>query len=154
MPLSRMSETEKAYFAGLIDGEGHIRYQGHRGQPAHHTTPKLQITNTDLRIIEWVECHVDAWSYGYQRPASDKLKTVHQMWWLSGNAVSILSQVRQYLVAKRDRADIIIRTWTLSEAARESAGGHWCKGHPMPEWLVVARAEALEKMNELNKRGR
>jgi len=46
-----LSETEKAYIAGLIDGEGTIGV--HKGKGAC-LTPRVQIANTNIPILTWL----------------------------------------------------------------------------------------------------
>lgn len=46
-----ITEVEKAWLAGLIDGEGSIRIDYPNGM-SHSPSPRIVITNTDFAIIE------------------------------------------------------------------------------------------------------
>ena len=48
-----MTETEKAYIAGIIDGEGSIMLQ--RIHKNEHPSPCVSITSTTLELLEWVK---------------------------------------------------------------------------------------------------
>lgn len=48
-----MTETEKAYIAGIIDGEGSVMLQ--RIHKNEHPSPCVSITSTTLELLEWVK---------------------------------------------------------------------------------------------------
>lgn len=107
-----MTETEKAYIAGIIDGEGSIMLQKiHKNE---HPSPCISITSTTLELLEWIkivigkgtitkkknynmEVHKDCYSYILRR----------------NDAISLLNDIYPYLIikAKRKRAELIINTY-------------------------------------------
>lgn len=52
-----MTDVEKAYIAGIIDGEGSIMLQTfHKNQlPA----PCISITSTTIELLEWIKTKID-----------------------------------------------------------------------------------------------
>jgi hypothetical protein len=48
-----MPQTELAYLAGLIDGEGTVTFKARYKKP--NPTPLFAITNTSLEMIEWIQ---------------------------------------------------------------------------------------------------
>lgn len=97
-----LPETEWAYIAGILDGEGCITYnQNQRGR----RYPKISIGNTHQGLVEWLRMVLGGSTY-YQdrsdRPGwSDCWLWVHS----SGAAVyAILSKCLPYLLVKRDVA--------------------------------------------------
>lgn len=107
-----MTETEKAYIAGIIDGEGSIMLQKiHRNE---HPSPCISIASTTLELLEWVkqvvgkgtitkkknynlEIHKDCYSYVLRR----------------NDAISLLIDIEPYLVidVKRKRTELILKKY-------------------------------------------
>ncbi len=104
-----MTETEKAYIAGIIDGEGSIMLQ--RIHKNEHPSPCVSITSTTLELLEWIkdtvrkgrvlskknyniEKHKDCYSYVLRR----------------NDAISLLNDIYPYLIinTKKKRAELII----------------------------------------------
>lgn len=107
-----MTETEKAYIAGIIDGEGSIMLQKiHKNE---HPAPCISIASTTLELLEWIkkvvgkgtitkkknynlEIHKDCYSYVLRR----------------NDAISLLIDIQPYLVidVKRKRAELILKKY-------------------------------------------
>ena len=107
-----MTETEKAYIAGIIDGEGSIMLQKiHKNE---HPAPCISIASTTLELLEWIkkvvgkgtitkkknynlEIHKDCYSYVLRR----------------NDAISLLIDIEPYLVidVKRKRAELILKKY-------------------------------------------
>lgn len=107
-----MTETEKAYIAGIIDGEGSIMLQKiHKNE---HPAPCISIASTTLELLEWIkkvvgkgtitkkknynlEIHKDCYSYVLRR----------------NDAISLLIDIEPYLVidVKRKRAKLILKKY-------------------------------------------
>ena len=107
-----MTETEKAYIAGIIDGEGSIMLQKiHRNE---YPSPCISIASTTLELLEWVkqvvgkgtitkkknynlEIHKDCYSYVLRR----------------NDAISLLIDIEPYLVidVKRKRNELILKKY-------------------------------------------
>lgn len=107
-----MTETEKAYIAGIIDGEGKIMLQKiHKNE---HPAPCVSIASTTLELLEWIkntvgkgriiskknyniEKHKDCYSYVLRRNA----------------AIQLLKDIYPYLIinTKKKRAELIISTY-------------------------------------------
>ena len=104
-----MTETEKAYIAGIIDGEGSIMLQ--RIHKNEHPSPCISISSTTLELLEWikkaiekgriiskknynVENHKDCYSYVLRR----------------NDALNLMKEIYPYLIieTKRKRAKLII----------------------------------------------
>lgn len=107
-----MTETEKAYIARIIDGEGSIMLQKiHKNE---HPAPCISIASTTLELLEWIkkvvgkgnitkkknynlEIHKDCYSYVLRR----------------NDAISLLIDIQPYLVidVKRKRAELILKKY-------------------------------------------
>lgn len=96
--MSSWSEAERAYWAGLVDGEFHIRWT---------SSPLAQLCTTDFSIVDSLAniYSVKSWSQISNNISWKDSKRVH----LSGNNCrNFLSQVRPYLLIKDRQADIIL----------------------------------------------
>ena len=70
-----MTETEIAYLAGLIDGEGSIYYRKTKqrrntrpGKPIHNVTViRLEIAMTDKETVEWCHTTFKCGSFGERK---------------------------------------------------------------------------------------
>ncbi|TGY41189.1 hypothetical protein E5347_13550 [Clostridium sartagoforme] len=107
-----MTETEKAYIAGIIDGEGSVMLQKiHKNE---HPSPCISIASTTLELLEWIkkvvgkgtitkkknynlEIHKDCYSYVLRR----------------NYAISLLIDIEPYLVidVKRKRTELILKKY-------------------------------------------
>ena len=151
MPLT---EVEKAYLAGIIDGEGSISLaRSHARSSAKYVYPLVRIANTDLGLIDWVKSRVPEGHRGYTSRLHDRCKDVYHVAWASNEAVTVLKEVLPYLTVKRFRAELVIRLWEDNQRARKEAGGYLGNGHPIPTWLHERRESAFAELQTLNKRG-
>ncbi|WP_195954691.1 LAGLIDADG family homing endonuclease [Clostridium tertium] len=107
-----MTETEKAYIAGIIDGEGKIMLQKiHKNE---HPAPCVSIASTTLELLEWIkntvgkgriiskknyniEKHKDCYSYVLRR----------------NDAIQLLNDIYPYLIinTNKKRSELIINKY-------------------------------------------
>jgi len=107
----RMSPTEAAWFAGFFDGEGTLAsYLGGRGRK--HLCWGLQIPNTDLCSLEHCKRITGAGNIQLKHRADGRKK---DQWVFRITAqrdlVVVLSQVREYLVIKKDGVTDFLASW-------------------------------------------
>ncbi|MBE6054875.1 MAG: hypothetical protein E7212_13425 [Clostridium sartagoforme] len=107
-----MLETEKAYIAGIIDGEGSIMLQKFHFN--EFPAPCVSIASTSLELLKWIketikkgtiitkknynpEVHKDCYSYVLRR----------------NDAIYLIKEIYPYLIidAKRKRAELILRNY-------------------------------------------
>lgn len=107
-----MLETEKAYIAGIIDGEGSIMLQ--RFHTNEFPAPCVSIASTSLELLEWIkktidkgviiskknynpEVHKDCYSYVLRR----------------NDAIYLIKEIYPYLIidSKRKRAELILKKY-------------------------------------------
>jgi hypothetical protein len=131
-----MSVAEAAYVAGIIDGEGSVYIDLRRGVVA----PKLSISNTYLPMLEWF---VRTTGIGHINKHAPEGKTTKATFFLRCNgegAETILRQVRQFMIIKKEQAAIAI---AAQERLRDPAIKSDRSWHPM--WH--------QRMKALNRRG-
>jgi hypothetical protein len=67
-----MTETEKAYIAGIIDGEGSIMLiKFHKNQLP---SPCISISSATIEVLEWIKAKVNA---GAIKNVNDNVKVYH-----------------------------------------------------------------------------
>lgn len=94
-PLT-LSDTEAAYLAGIVDGEGNISFRG-------TASVRLHVGNTSEPLIAWLESRVGGRSY-CAAPIPNRL-TVWR--WAIGNRVDVLAvlqRIEPFMIVKRDQA--------------------------------------------------
>ena len=157
-----MSETDKAYIAGLFDGKGHVGLYGRnrkstensrRGAQGSSYNLRVQVTSTDRVIVDWLVNKFKGLSYSStwdnrknDDPGRDvnTWKDTHQFLLTSRNAEEFLKCILPYLIIKKERAELGIEFMTLMGYS----------GMDLPKELIAKRFEIINKMKSLNKRGK
>jgi hypothetical protein len=132
-----LSEIEKAWLAGFVDGEGTIALNIREG---HGLVPKFQIANTDkdvlLTIKEMLYC-------GGVSPSKRSDTTKRECWTFSSQTMDdieyILDLILPYLRVKKTQAEILLIF--LDE-------------HIWRAKTTEIEMEMFWKLRELNKKGR
>lgn len=100
-------ETERAYLAGIVDGEGTITLtRTHRNRTA---SPQLSISSTCFDLLDYVRCVTGC---GHVTSKKKSLPHHRQSWhWQihsAGNVLRILRDIRPFLRIKAAQADLIL----------------------------------------------
>ena len=103
-----MKEAEKAYLAGIIDGEGTVTLAKNR--KTETPSPSVTVANNNLELLEWIKGLV-----GGTIISKKKHKAHHSdsyAWAMrSDKAIQLLKDIRQYLIVKKPQADLIINKY-------------------------------------------
>lgn len=104
-----VSDTDLAYMAGMIDGEGSIMISVSKKHG--NLTSKLTVYNTNEPVIRWMSETFGGSVFKVGRP----LRLKHRQEWawstVGNPAVAILKQVMPYLKIKRTLAELAIEAW-------------------------------------------
>lgn len=104
-----MLETEKAYLAGIIDGEGSIMLtRFHRNE---YHSPCVSIASTDLELLEWVKSTIGSGKITSKKNYNEeKHKDSYTYTIIYDDAIKLLKDIEPYLVIykKKSRAQHII----------------------------------------------
>lgn len=145
-----LTELEKAYLAGLFDGEGHIGYYSYQFS--------AKITNTSPRIMMWLQERVKLGRIFDKFCGKTPPKNVQPTWeWritTKADTVMFLATIRPYSIIKVDQIDLM-----LALAAYEgdtSAYKTYRKGGrnvrlPLPENIINMRNETEIKLKALKR---
>lgn len=142
-----MTDTEAAYLAGIVDGEGCIGI----GRRKKYITVTLQISNTDLALLGWVKDKCGGNIYPVKNSRIDNRKQAY-VWSRAGRiARDIIVLIRPYLIVKAAQADIVLGIKRYSPQERDTLGR--VKGVMTP--ADFAENEAIfANVRQLNRRGR
>lgn len=106
-----MTETDKAYLAAFIDGEGSISLNlTHTGVTTKTTSYvlRVRVTNTNLAVLEWIR---DTVQYGNiiskkRYPSKSGMTKPAWEWYLTNSKASILlEQILPYMKVKKLQAE-------------------------------------------------
>ena len=104
-----MTETEKAYIAGIIDGEGSIMLE--RFHSNQLPSPCISITSSTLELLEYVKTVLGKGSIKSKKNYKiDVHKNCYTYILRYNNALNLLNDIYPYLIinSKRKRAKLII----------------------------------------------
>lgn len=144
-----ISKEDSIYLAGIIDGEGHIGMSKltRKDNGKDWFTPRLNITNTDIRLMDWLShrfCDkgLNAYIQQQKKPGGDGWK-IRYTFQVSGpsSIYSVVSLVEPYLVLKKEQAKLIL------EFAKSRIG--LVKGTP----YTVDYLPVYWELRELNRKG-
>lgn len=110
VPLAeRLTEPEKAYLAGVFDGEGTIGYYDFRQR--HEAT--VMITQADPRLMIWLLVKIGYGNVHTVKKAYARRKHVVHHWRISNKprVTDFLEAIYPYLVVKKDQAELLLNLW-------------------------------------------
>lgn len=142
-----MNKLQRAYLAGLIDGEGYIGIvkvkKGNKKQWFSNREfifhPILKVAMTDENIIRWLK---DSYGGTFEVRKSHHNAKESYGWQLRKSQTrDFISKIYPYLRVKKRQAEIILRF------------PKHIAGYPIPDDVYHKRIELYDSMRILNKRG-
>lgn len=151
-----MKEVEKAYLAGLIDGEGTVSIVRlrNRGPESAHYVASVEISNTDTRMIDWIMVRLGGSVVVNRRKVVQGWKPVYRLGLRNKLAERIIREVLPYLVLKECQAQLVIelreRTRKDGDRRRLTAGERGYRAHLYEECrkLNVRGTRDAERLSE------
>jgi hypothetical protein len=145
------TETDCAYMAGLLDGEGSIRIRMHMQETKKigrgyqiKTQASIHIANCDISVLKWAEDRFGGRISG--RPALRERKTPLYDWSCSTQqAAQVLQQILPYLIIKREQANIYLEFMSTMKLY-----GYF----GVPEEVFAKRLELINKIIPFHKKGK
>jgi len=148
------SGTDRAYIAGMLDGEGSIMIiKGHtKGRPWSRAaspdyTIRAAITNTNKQVLDWIQskCGGSVYSQPGSKGTWGPSKRPIWFWRISGpRATEFLSSVREFLQIKAPQA------WLALEAREQFTSGRKGKGVALSAEELALREGYYLAMKNLN----
>ncbi len=144
--MERIKDTEKAYLAGLIDGEGYIGLT--KTKIKYKANPKfniairnhLLIASTNNQVINWL---IIKFGGKTQSAIINQRSKPIIKWWINRQdlQLELLKEVFPYLIIKKEQARLMIEWLEMRLIHRKN------KYYTDEDWSYI------EKFKILNKRG-
>lgn len=154
MPASKMyspSESDWAWLAGIIDGEGYIsmvasrgrRYRSNPARAPFVVTRRLAITNCNLPLLITIACLFGGKIHTHTAPPTRHRQQFQ--WYVYGSdMIRILSRVYPRLVSKRQEAALFLRTF--GNGTRNIGDRRFLSEHTKRRYI-----EVVEEVKQLRK---
>jgi len=139
-------ETDLAYLAGIIDGEGSIYIQRRLVEGSWDYFARFQVVNTDATLIKWLHATFGGHIYEKKRSAPPPHWKPQYEWYTNRGLLDrLLPLITPYLKIKRLHAE------AMSEF-RSTFGVHF-GSRGVPEHVNDVRIKCFERLKALNRRG-
>jgi hypothetical protein len=150
----QIDEPTLSYVAGIVDGEGCIAIRRCKPTGSTKSTRYVAIVtvgNTSRNLIEYL---VGLYGFGcvtYRAPT--KVRRGSYLWTVeSKNARDVISPLRDYLLIKREQADVLVEFVNGFESFKGARPGR--KGGTFVSDVEMIRRRALhDRMRALNRTG-
>ena len=107
-----MTETEKAYIAGIIDGEGSIMLQKFHSN--EYPSPCVSIASTTLELLKWIKLIVGKGTIINKKNYNPEKHQNCYTYTIKYNAaLNLISDIYPYLIisAKKKRAELLLNKY-------------------------------------------
>lgn len=134
-----MDKVDKAYLAGIVDGEGTVTLMKHHRNETH--TPYVSVANNNLKLLQWIKNKVG----GNICSKKKRLPHHHDSYTWSARqdrAIRLLNEIKCFLIIKKPQADLITAKYKL---VTNRAGRY------TPE-LLNRKMKLVAKIRKLNQR--
>ena len=115
--MRTMTATERAYVAGIVDGEGSIEYvqrnvirHDRPGKPVHKVwNIRMEVPQVDGRLIDYlIETTAEGVRDMKRFPNNDKWQDQHR-WRVAHRGVyRVLKQIHKYLIVKGEKSKLVV----------------------------------------------
>jgi len=145
--ILHLTEAQKAYIAGIVDGEGCISASkrslssGRRG-----FTLILQVVNTDRNLLDYIVSILGLGKVNYPKRLGAH-KQQYRLSLFGCNAKVVISEISPYLIVKREQA-IVALSFDVGRSYRK--GMNYTR---LPDDALRNQQKSCAKLHILNKRG-
>ena len=113
MAWDDLTESEKGYIAGFLDGEGSILLTRHKDNGNIRCRPVVAFYNTNLEVLDWIAGVIDVKINKRQEDTRTDVRHRRTNYTIKINKYSevykFLVAIRPYLRIKQTNADIVIK---------------------------------------------
>ena len=100
--MAHLTESERAYIAGIVDGEGHVSITLYLGHPAI----LMHVVNTKRSLTIWLKEKLGGSEF-LAHPGDDRLKPRWRWEVRTLRARAILKAIHQFLIIKQRHAELV-----------------------------------------------
>ena len=143
--MNKMTETEKAYIAGIVDGEGCITAYSYNTRRTTSTKSTIMVSNADTFLVDWLKTVSGLGTIHDHCNKRNLLKgwKPQRVWCLSSlHGSCLLKEILPYLIIKKEQAELFIELVELK--SKSSRRG---------KFNEKRQNDILIRFRELNKRG-
>ncbi|MEW5758266.1 MAG: hypothetical protein AB1755_02170 [Candidatus Omnitrophota bacterium] len=134
-----LKEVEKAYLAGIVDGEGTVTLMRHHRNETH--TPYVSVANNNLKLLKWIKIKIGGVVISKKKRMSHHNNSY--AWYVCQNrAIDFLNEIKRYLIIKKPQADLI----TEKYKSVTNRAGKYTKA------LLNKKMRLVAKIRKLNQR--
>lgn len=101
-----MTSEEKAYIAGIIDGEGTVTLS--RAHVDELPAPKVSVANNSLELLKWIRGKVGSGVIIKRSKREPQHKDQYVLDISNDWALDLLSDIKEYLIVKKPHAEILV----------------------------------------------
>jgi len=115
--MRTMTPTERAYVAGIVDGEGSIEFtrrqrirHDRKGKPVHNVMNiRLEVPQVDGRLIDYLMVTTDEGVRDMKYYHGNENWQDQHRWRVGYRGVyRVLKQVHEYLIVKKEKSQLVI----------------------------------------------
>ena len=143
-----MTELDKAYIAGFVDGEGCMGMYYRQG----HIRPSFSVSNTNEKVINRIQSCLGGSKHIYKRK-KQHWRDCYNLSFAHNKVEVILKKLLPYLVVKKKQAVIIL---SLAEIDRQwlahKGKKRFHRWTPIPDVILELRKKATLVTKKLNGR--
>jgi hypothetical protein len=105
--IKPLSEAQKAYIAGIIDGEGSITIYANTGNYCYF---EVTVTNTNIKLINWLKETTGLGKISKDKRHSKLSKKECYKWRVRRKEenLQLLKQIAPYLICKKEKAEKVL----------------------------------------------
>jgi hypothetical protein len=149
--VNNITETERAYLAGLIDGEGCLtisKTQGKNNRTPVYTA-QIIIMMTNKEVIEYIKQVTGIGNiYGQNRQSPNQSAAYRWVVNTKSDLLPFLKSIKPFLIVKQNEIEILLEY--LSLPPNPEMG----KGKSMPAFYVNQRDQYYQRMRDLKTHGK
>lgn len=151
-PLFKLSKEQKAYIAGIVDGEGCIAIDKRTDRDYKHGysfMATLRVGNTYKRLIDYLNKVTGLGSINFSKKEDIKYKDYWSWRLHTQQASQLIKVILPYLIVKKKQAKIILK---FNQLKKINYGQHGRDG--IPDFLWNKQKFFYLKVKKLNQRGK
>jgi hypothetical protein len=130
---------EKAYVAGIIDGEGTVTLT--RRHKNETPSPNVSIANTNIEMLKWIREKIGCGIIVKRSKRKTNHSTSYVLTLSDYNALTLLADIKNFLIIKKPHAELILKHYKKSTPRN---GKYTKKQTEMKKWLV----DEIRKLNQ------
>ncbi len=151
--INKLSETEKAYIAGMIDADGCVGIAKNKGRWVrfeYNFNVRVVVANSNLELIFKLRDIIGAGTSAVRESKNPKWRAVHHYQITGLKAQALLKEVVPYMIVKRERSKELLKFPFPPNKKGKMVGGDY---QGRTKEMYIKQFELFEKLRKLNKRG-